>query len=195
MNELPIFPLRVVLFPGGLLPLKIFEQRYMSMAKGCLRDGSPFGVCLIEEGEEVGAPALPHAVGTSARIGEWDMPQVGLLHVSARGEKRFRILERRLDPQGLILARCEWLADAPPQPVPEAHQALLPLLRAVVADAGAERIPQPHAFDDAAWVGYRYAEVLPIQPLARQRLLELTDPVSRLEIIHAYLARQGLLAR
>ena len=96
-----------MLFPGGRLPLRIFEQRYMEMAKTCLKDGSPFGVCLIREGHEVGTPAVPAAVGTLARLTEWDMPQLGLLQVVARGEQRFRILERRTQADGLARAANE----------------------------------------------------------------------------------------
>ena len=104
IEDLPLFPLLAVLFPGGRLPLRIFESRYMDMAKACLKDGSPFGVCLILEGGEVGTPATPAAVGTTARISSWDMPQLGLLHVSARGEQRFRIRSRRVQSDGLARA-------------------------------------------------------------------------------------------
>jgi hypothetical protein len=191
--ELPIFPLNTVLFPGGVLPLKIFEQRYMAMARDCLRDETPFGVCLIAQGSEVGAPALPHAVGSSARIAEWDMPQLGVLRVTARGGPRFRILEREADRGGLIRARVQWLAEETVQPVPPERAGLVPLLQAIVAEAGEERIPRPHAFDDAAWVGCRLSEVLPIPLAARQRLLELDDSLSRLEIIQAFLQQKGVL--
>ena len=107
-----------MLFPGGRLPLRIFEQRYMDMAKACLRDGAPFGVCLIREGAEVGAPATPSEVGTLARIGTWDMPQLGLLEVVARGEQRFRIRARRVQPDGLALASIEVLPDEPDSTIP-----------------------------------------------------------------------------
>lgn len=192
--ELPIFALHSVLFPEGVLPLKVFEQRYMAMISECLKAQRPFGVCLITEGAEVGAPALTHAVGTMARIASWDMVQPGLLHIVARGEGRFRVLERRADPQGVVRARVELLPPEPSLPVPDTLQGLLPLLRAIAADAGAERIAEPHRFDDAAWVGHRFAEVLPIPLIARQKLLELDDPVSRLEIIHKYLAQRGLVS-
>src|SRR5262245_37563064 len=98
--NVPLFPLGTVLFPGGQLPLKIFEARYMDMAKVCIKDGSPFGVCLIASGREVGTPALPHSVGTLARIDSWDMPQLGLLHVQCRGSERFRILSKRVEGNG-----------------------------------------------------------------------------------------------
>jgi Lon protease-like protein len=127
-----------VLFPGGRLPLRLFETRYLDMAKACLRDGAPFGVCLIREGAEVGAPATPFEVGTLAKIAEWDMPQLGVLQIVARGEARFRILERRAQPDGLQRAKVEvlgegsedeqaWqLADRLPLP-PALRQALLEL--------------------------------------------------------------------
>lgn len=192
--NLPIFPLRTVLFPGGVLALKIFEQRYVGMAKDCIRRDTPFGVCLIAEGAEVGAPALPHRIGSSARVARWDMPQLGILQVVASGGQRFRILEHEADRDGLIHARAEWIAADAAVAVPAGLRGLVPLLEAIAADVGRERLPEPHAFDDAAWVGYRYCEVLPIQSLARQKLLELTDPVSRLEIIFQYLSQRGLVS-
>jgi uncharacterized protein len=100
-----------VLFPGGSLPLRIFETRYMDMAKACLRDGAPFGVCLIREGREVGAPATPFDVGTLATIESWDMQQLGMLQIVARGGQRFRIHERRAQPDGLLRATVELLPD------------------------------------------------------------------------------------
>ncbi|MBL8472381.1 MAG: LON peptidase substrate-binding domain-containing protein [Rhodocyclaceae bacterium] len=192
--RLPIFPLHSVLYPGGVLPLKIFEQRYMEMAKRCLKEGSLFGVCLIARGNEVGEPAEPHAVGSSARIEQWDMEQLGVLRVEARGGQRFRIRAQGADALGLIHADVEWIAPEPLLPVPDAQANLLPLLRAIAEDIGPERWPPPHDFDDAAWVGYRYCEVLPIPALARQKLLELTDTISRLEIIQQYLNQRGVLS-
>ena len=134
MNDLALFPLNTVLFPGGRLPLRIFEQRYMTMAKACLRDGSPFGVCAIREGKEVGDPAVPHGVGTLARIGEWDMPQLGVLQIVAQGGERFRILERRAQPDGLLVGDVEILpapADAPPG---EQHRVPVRILQRVIEE-------------------------------------------------------------
>jgi len=148
-----------VLFPGGRLPLRIFEQRYMDMAKVCLKDGSPFGVCLILEGREVGAPALPAAVGTLARIERWDMPSLGLLEIVALGGERFRILERRVEKNGLSRARVELLA---PETDAEARGSLAYCARLV------EQVPLP----------------LDLQ----QELLELDAAPARLERINALLA-------
>lgn len=190
---LPLFPLQTVLFPGAVLPLHVFEARYMDLATRCLKDGSMFGVNLIAEGAEVGAPALPHAVGVSARIAEWDMPQPGVLNLLTRGERRYRILRTETGANGLLLGEVEWLAEPPPAPVPDDCAALVTLLRAVVEDAGAERFPPPHGFDDAGWVGMRYAELLPIPVLAKQSLLELDDARGRLAIIRKFLEQRGLL--
>jgi len=191
--EIPIFPLGTVLFPGGVLPLKLFEARYLDMAARCMRSNSPFGVCLISEGGEVGEPAVPHGLGTIARIVDWDMPQAGLLFIKTVGGERFRIIERRLQPDRLQTARVVPLPEPAPQPVPEALQGALPLLKAIIEDTGSEAFAEPHRLDDATWVGYRLAEVLPIPSLARQRLLELDDTLSRLEITHRYLAQHNLL--
>lgn len=191
--DIPLFPLGSVLFPGGVLPLKVFEQRYLDMAAACLKDGTPFGVCLIAQGSEVGAPAVPHAVGTLAHIVRSDMPQLGILLLDVRGGRRFRIVSQAAGAGGLLRARVELLAEPAKQAVPAAQEGLLPLLRKIAGDLGPQRMPEPHAFDDAAWVGYRLTEVMPVQALAKQKLLELDDPVSRLEILFTYLAQRKLV--
>lgn len=192
-QSLPLFPLNAVLFPGGTLSLRVFEQRYMTLVKDCFKQESAFGICLIAEGAEVGAPAKPHPVGTEARIVAWDMTQPGILNITVHGAERFRILESRADATGLLQARIEPIAAEAALPVPETLGALVPLLQAMAADVGAERLPPPHRFDDAAWVGCRFSELLPIPAIARQKLLELEDPVSRLEIVFKFLAQRGLV--
>ena len=189
---LPLFPLQTVLFPGGALPLKIFEQRYMDMAKACLKADAPFGVCLIAQGAEVGAPAEPHAVGTLARIAKWDMEQLGVLQLVVHGTQRFRVLRHRAEPSGLVLGDIELLPDPAPQPVPSDCAGLVALLRAIVTDLGEAGPPPPHRFDDAAWVGHRFCEVLPIPNTARQMLLELDDATALLAIVKKYLVQKKL---
>jgi len=183
-ERLPLFPLNTVLFPDGLLPLRIFEARYMDMVTRCMREGSSFGVCLIAAGQEVGETALPHEVGTEARIESWDMAEPGVLSIMVRGARRFRVVDHEV----------VWLDEPPVQPVPEAQAEILPLLKVLAAEAG-DRMPPPHHFEDAAWVGARYAELLPIPALARQRLLELDDVQSRLEIMQQFLRQHGLLGK
>ncbi len=192
---LPIFPLQTVLFPGGVLPLRIFEARYMDMTTRCLREDAVFGVNLIAEGHEVGTPALPHPVGVSARITAWDMAQPGLLHLVTVGERRFRILRSEVAPDGLLMAEVEWLADPAPQPLPEGYQGLVTLLQAIIDDVDPVHFPEPHRFDEADWVGMRLAGVLPIPMAARQGLLELDDAVTRLDILRQWLEQQGLAER
>jgi len=173
-----------VLFPGGRLPLRIFESRYMEMAKACLKDGSAFGVCLIREGAEVGAPATPSDVGTLARIVTWDMPQLGVLHVAARGERRFRILERRVQPDGLTRASIELLGEDADAPVPESAGFSAKLLERVI-EQHPELLERPHRLDSCSWVSSRLAELLPLPLDAKQALLELDDARTRLERLSA----------
>jgi hypothetical protein len=173
-----------VLFPGARLPLRIFESRYMEMAKACLKDGSPFGVCLIREGAEVGQPAIPAAVGCLARICEWDMPQLGVLHVTARGERRFRILSRSVQPDGLARASIELLNEESDSTVPEAASPCVRLLERVI-EQHPELLERPHRLDSCSWVSSRLAELLPLPLEAKQALLELDDARTRLERLTA----------
>lgn len=186
--ELPIFPLGTVLYPEGLLPLRIFEQRYLDMTKVCIRDDAPFGVCLIREGTEVGTAAVPHSIGCTARIAEWDMPHLGLFHLVTRGEAIFRILEQWTAKSGLVQAQVELADPQPPLPLPPEHEVLADLLAKVMAKVGAEHFPSPARMDRADWVGYRLAEVLPLETDLKQRLLEASDPLAALAELKVFLA-------
>jgi uncharacterized protein len=186
MKDIALFPLNSVLFPGGRLPLRIFEQRYMEMAKSCLRDDAPFGVCLIREGREVGAPATPAEVGTMARIRAWDMPQLGLLHVTALGEQRFRIVERRVQTDGLARASVQMVEQDIDSAIPESCSGCVKLLERVIEQQGGLFEP-PHRLDSASWVGSRLAEILPLPLPAKQELLELGDARARIERLNALL--------
>ena len=192
--ELPIFPLGTVLYPEGLLPLRIFEQRYLDLAKFCIRDNAPFGVCLIREGMEVGPVAVPYAVGCTARIAQWDMPHLGLFHLVTHGESVFRILEQWTAKSGLVQAQVELDDPAPPFPLPEEYKDLGTLLQKIIAKVGAERFPSPARLDLAGWVGYRLAEVLPLEVETKQRLLEARDPIAALSEVKVFLqSRQVVL--
>jgi uncharacterized protein len=190
--EIPLFPLNTVLFPGGYLPLRVFEQRYMDMVTHALRDGTKFGICLIASGQEVGQPAIPQDIGTIARIGDWDMQQLGVLSIKVHGEQRFRILARRTESSGLQVATVETIPDEPPLRLPAKLSRLMPLMRVILADAG-EAVPTPHHLDDAVWLGNRYAELLPISLMAKQKLMEIEDSLMRVETIYQYLEQKGLL--
>lgn len=191
-KDVPLFPLGTVLFPGGLLPLKIFEQRYLEMSKGCLRDGTPFGVCLIRDGAEVGVPATHEDLGCLARITQWDMQQLGLLQLVTQGGERFRVLAERIRPDGLIMADIEVLAEAADMPMPEKFRACRQLLERIVAEHGERLFARPFLLDSSTWVGARLAEVLPLPSAARQKLLELNDSAQRLEILQRLLVESAL---
>lgn len=173
-----------MLFPGGRLPLRIFEVRYMDMAKSCIQHRTPFGVCLIREGAEVGAPATPNEVGTLARIASWDMPQLGVLQVSAHGERRFRIRERTVQADGLARASIELLDEERDVPVPADLARAVKLLERVI-EQHPELLERPHRLDSCAWVGARLAELLPLPLEAKQALLEMDDGKARLQRLNA----------
>jgi Lon protease-like protein len=172
MSEIPLFPLNIVLFPGGPLPLRIFETRYIDMVRRCMRESIGFGVV-----------AGTHAVGTMAKIVDFHQLQDGLLGLSCVGEQRFRILSRRRQADGLNLAEVEPLAAEPPTPLPERHAGLAELLQSVLPQLGETYAGIGMRLDDAVWVGNRLAEILPMAPADKQRCLELEDPVARLELL------------
>lgn len=191
-QRLPVFALNTVLFPGGSLALKVFEPRYVEMTKACLRDGTPFGVCLIREGSEVGDPALTASIGCTARIAQWELPHPNMFALGAVGEQRFRILATEVDPLGLIVCEAELLAPERTEEPPD------PLCRTVLASLverlGAEQFPSPIALDDAVWVSYRLAEVMPLAMSLRQELLEMPAAASRLALLHDLLVKAGVSA-
>lgn len=190
-RETFIFPLNTVLFPDGVLPLKIFEQRYIEMTKICLRDNLPFGVCQIREGREVGTPALPETVGCFATITQWDMPQLGLFHLVVRGNGRFRIIDTQVAANGLISGQTEPL---PPDSGPaEMDETCCEVLRLVIDKAGAANFPAPVRLDDPAWVAYRLAEILPVGAAVKQQVLELQDTEARFSLLRRIMAEQGLI--
>jgi hypothetical protein len=190
--EIPIFPLRTVLFPGGLLPLKIFEQRYLDMTKACIRDASPFGVCLLREGAEVGAPAVPYPIGCTALIREWDMPHLGLFHLLCRGESVFRIAEHWAAKNGLLYGLVELQDASSPRPLAPPYRPLAELLAKIIDKVGTDNFPAPVRLDDADWVACRLAEVLPLEAEFKQQMLELSDPQARLERLRTFLQSRSV---
>jgi len=194
-QDLAIFPLNAVLFPGGLLPLRVFEQRYMDMAKSCLKDDRPFGVCLIRSGREVGTPATPEAIGCTARIIEWDMQQLGVLSIKTHGEQRFRIKAARITDAGLTRASVELLPQDQDAKLPEEFSACASLLEAVIDEHGPGIVAAPAKLDSSSWVGSRLAEILPVPLAAKQKLLELEDALQRIEIISKFLQQHRLAGR
>jgi uncharacterized protein len=188
--EIPLFPLNTVLFPGGPLPLRIFETRYTDMVRRCMREQIAFGVLLIRAGGEVGDVSGTAEVGTSARIVDFYQLPDRLLGITCLGERRFRVHERRRQADGLNLGTVEWLPPDPPTPLPELHRHLGDLLRRVLPELGDMYENVPKHFDDAGWVASRLVEILPISLGDKQACLELDDPVTRLERVAPLIRRQ-----
>jgi Lon protease-like protein len=184
---LPLFPLHTVLFPGGPLSLRIFEPRYVDMVGRCMRDSSPFGVVTIREGGEVGPVAELASIGTCARIVDFTTLPDGLLGLSCIGERTFRLLSRWTARDGLHMGQVELLPGEAPQPVPEAHRALEQALRRVLAEVPERYAADTARWDDASWLSFRLAEILPLPLPQRLEMLVLTDPLERLSRIAAEL--------
>jgi uncharacterized protein len=182
VSEIPLFPLNIVLFPDGPLPLRIFETRYYDMVRRCMREGEGFGVVLIREGREVGpAETDVYPVGTLAEITDFHQLSDGLLGLSCVGRRRFRIVSRRRQTDGLNLGEVEWIDAEPTLPVPPQHARLAALLRNVLPQLGEVYAKIEMRLDDAAWVGHRLAEILPIPLAEKQDYLEFADPIERLD--------------
>ncbi|RZI43522.1 ATP-dependent protease [Herbaspirillum sp. HC18] len=201
---LPLFPLKTVLFPDGILPLKVFEARYIDMVRECMRNDMPFGVVLIRSGQEVGTAAEPEEVGCLARITGWDMQDLGVMMLRTQGGERFRILDKRVLSDQRLEARVDMIAADNDVPVSDIHVTCAKTLKIVIDDIDAkgrsERgsafvspFSQPIRLDSAAWVANRWCEILPIPLKARQKLLELDDAESRLSIIHQYLVQHKIV--
>ncbi len=194
---LPLFLLKTVLFPGGVLPLRVFEQRYIQMAKACIKDGAPFGVCLITQGEEVArssdAPPQFAMVGTMATLSGWDMPQLGILHVTATGSARFQVQSHVVQPDGLVVAEATRIPVEPTVALAEGYAPLAKLLELLAGRVGTRQFPEIRSFDDASWVGHRLAEVLPLPLSVKQGMLEINDSEVRLQLLQKFLHQQGLL--
>lgn len=181
--QIPIFPLGLVLFPGAALPLKIFEQRYVEMTKACVRDDTVFGVCCIRHGQEVGAPAEHEQIGCSARIAEWDMPHPNLFHLMCAGERVFRVLDLRIESNGLIVGTVQWLASDSGEIDANSFDVCRNALERVAKQAGETIFAGPAQFDNPEWVSYRLSEFLPIDWQRKQALLEQRSTAQRLTAI------------
>lgn len=182
MNSIALFPLGIVLFPDGPLPLRIFETRYVDMVRRCMREDCGFGVALIREGAETGR-AETFDVGTMAKIVDFHQLSDGFLGLSCVGQSRFRIVSRSRQSDGLNLAEVEWRAAEPKVAIPERHVRLSRLLQSVLPQLGGVYAGIEMRLDDAAWVGHRLAEILPIAAADKQFCLEIDDPVQRLDVL------------
>ncbi len=187
-QSLPLFPLHSVLLPGAALSLRVFEARYLDLVRECGRKGSSFGVCLILEGDEVGAPATPSAWGVEALVEDFDVGADGVLVLRLRGGRRFHVLDTRVRDNGLVVGDVQWCeADSDDELQPE-HALLGVLLERILEQAGGEFAGAgPAQLDQAAWVGWRLAELLPLQEPQRLALLQEDDPQQRLELMLSWI--------
>ncbi|MCH8334737.1 MAG: LON peptidase substrate-binding domain-containing protein [Proteobacteria bacterium] len=184
--KVPLFPLRTVLYSGGPLALRIFEVRYLDMISKCMKNSSPFGVLLIKSGSETG-PATTYDIGTLARITDWYQGSDGLLGITAVGEQRFRLLSSSREPDGLNIGDIELIPTETTRTLPDEYRPLADILSGVLEDLGCLYETLDKKYDDAGWVGYRLAEILPITPEQKQNCLEADDPVRRLEMMRELL--------
>lgn len=190
--RLAIFPLHTVLYPGGPLPLRIFEPRYTDMVSHCLKEGRGFGVCLIRSGKEVGEAAIPYDLGTQAIIVDWHMRHDGLLGLTTHGEQRFRIRSSEVLPNQLIMAEVDFIANEPSRDVPPEYLPMVDVLRYMIDAVGHHYASIPKRFGDASWVSCRLAELLPLRLAQKQYLLQLHDPVQRLERLWVLMEELGI---
>ncbi len=184
--SLPLFPLQTVLLPGAALGLRIFETRYLDMVRDCGRSGTGFGICLILDGREVGVPATPARYGTEARIEDFGTGADGLLTLRVRGVRRFHVRHTRVRDNGLIVGEIDWCEPDPDDELRPEHALLGSLLRRTIEKIGGApgdplAAAPPARFEDAAWVGWRLAELLPLDAGQRQSLLQEDDPHARLD--------------
>lgn len=193
--RMPIFPLGTVLFPGGLLPLRVFEARYMDMVRDCLKEDREFGICAISSGTEAGAPAEFAPIGTVARIIDWDMQQLGILNLVTEGGSRFNATSREVSAGGLATAEVTLLQEEDARTASEPPPVLVELLQKLIERVGAGHFNADRKFADANWVSYRLAEILPIKLSVKQKLLEVNDSEVRLRVIAEFLRLQGVIPR
>jgi hypothetical protein len=208
--SLPLFPLQTVLFPGGVLPLRIFEVRYLDLVKRCHRQGAPFGVVCMTLGSEVRQPPQDaaaaagkdfepeafHTVGTLAHIVELEQVQPGLILVRCTGGRRFRLLKSEQLKHGLWVGDASWLPDDPLVPVPPdlayvqlALQRLVTHMQATASPADPLPLLAPYRWDDCGWVANRWSEILPVSAQLKQQFMMLDNPLVRLELVADLLER------
>ncbi|HVL09020.1 MAG TPA: LON peptidase substrate-binding domain-containing protein [Burkholderiaceae bacterium] len=204
IRDIPLFPLHTVLFPGGLLPLRVFEARYLDMVRDCLRQDQSFGVCLIESGHEVINEKKPAAstvtadVGCLATILDCDMEQLGLLLLRTRGGRRFQILSARTESSGLTRADIALLGDDLPDCNPDLLLECTTALRRIVTALSSKSdiespFLEPYQWDDPVWTSNRLCEILPIPLKAKQKLMALEDAGMRIEIVHRFMKQHAIL--
>ena len=198
-SELSLFPLQTVLFPGGLLNLKVFEARYLDLMASCLRERRPFGVIALRQGSEVRnakARVAFEGTGVLAELIDVDSTQAGILQVRCRGTSRFSVKSSHQQRDGLWRAHSRViLGDAVVPPVAAHADTVRGLANAIATlkAQGAQPFLEPYELDNAGWVANRWCEILPIPVGAKQKLMELDDPSVRLQLVDEFLRSKGVV--
>lgn len=189
-KDYPIFPLSQPLFPQQVMPLQIFEQRYLDLVSRCLKDNRTFGIVLIREGREVGQPALTFQVGVEARIVDWDQLPNGLLGIKIRGERKFRLESTRIETDKLTLGDVQWLPEEDAHPIPEPFNHLFLLLEDLREHPAVKAMGFPEVTDSRA-LGWQLTQLLPMTMPERINLLSLGDPIQRLQRLAILIEQLG----
>ena len=202
-ETLPIFALGTVLFPGGMLPLRVFEARYVDMIRQVMRSGGTFGVCLIRAGQEVGRSEIDvEPIGCRARIEHWNMEEFGVLEIVAVGTERFEIVSTHVAQDGLLIAEVLGVEAEPEVARGDRQGPSWTIIHRIVADidgktdddaATLPMIAKPYRLDDTTWVGNRLSELLPLPPSVRQKLMVLNDAHARLKVLDDFLGQHGVV--
>ena len=190
--NLPLFPLRSVLFPDGVLPLQVFEPRYLKMIGSCLREETGFGICAIRSGSEVGLAPDCYTVGTQAQVIDFSRADNGMLNIVVQGVRRFQVLDTEIMPDQLLVGRIRWLDNPQHQSLPETYQPLQSLLKQLLRQAGEPYADITPNFNDADWVVGRLVELLPFALADKQRVLEMNNAGQRLDILYKELLAETL---
>lgn len=181
--QLPLFPLSTVVMPGGLLPLRLFEPRYLDMVRQCLREQTGFGICLVKEGGEVGDAAIPYPYGTLVKIVDWDQGDNGLFQITVEGEQKFRIVDTHVGPAKLLLGNIELLPFEQSSKVPEQYTHLIQTMQQILKQVAPGITYVKPELDDALWLGSRFVELLPLSSPLRHELLSMDDSQERLTAV------------
>lgn len=189
---IPLFPLQTVLFPGGALPLRIFEPRYLDMVSRCMQDDTGFGICLISEGSETGSAAETYEIGTLGDISYFHQRRDGLLGITIRGQQRFRIHEREVKPNQLTMVEVELLPNSPITEIDSQFEPLVELLHKTLDRLGQPYLSLPRHYEDLGWVSSRLSELLPLPLTMKQHFLQMDDPVERSERLFEVMVQKGL---
>lgn len=192
LRKIPLFPLSTVLFPDGVIALKIFEARYLDMIKQCLREKTEFGVLSIIRNRDVSEEDISLSfsnIGTLAQIEDFDPVQPALYMTKSFGTQRFKLLSCRQEANGLWVGEVELLESDPRIPIPQEHHKVAELLDQIITVIQSEDLlaeapfKKPFKVDDCGWVSNRLAELLPISLAQKNHLLAQTNPRIRLDLI------------